>query len=432
MSRANYRRELVGAALFPLALAAVEGSVVAVVVKKGYEGSVPPTVLALVIGLLAAAPEMANITSFFWAALSHGKRKMRFLTALQGVVVAMVAVIAMAPRTLTGLIVLALAVVTARVCMAGVFMLRATMWGTNYERRHRARITGKFSTVQVTVIAVAALLIGYTQDLSHAWFRWILLGMSVLGAAGVAAYARVRLRGQRGLIRQEANGNEHDRPTLNPLSPVRVLRQDPDYARFMLSMFILGTGNLMLTAPLTLTLSDEFGLGSLGCMIVASSLPYLTIPVAIPFWSRLLSRRHIVGFRAVHSWVFVASQSVILVAAATRTLELMYVGAVLQGVGFAGGSLAWNLGHLDFAPPHKSAQYMGVHVTLNGIRGIIAPFLAVGIYEALRHWRPGAEHLVFALSVALCIVGAAGFVRLSRRMETRREEPPTLAPRRAA
>jgi MFS family permease len=430
MSRANYRRELAGALFFPVGLAAVEGSVIAIVVKQGFDRSVPATALAFVVGLLAAAPEMANITSFFWAALSHGRHKIRFLTALQAIVLAMVVVVALAPRTTTGLVALAVAVVIARVCMAGVFMLRATMWGTNYERRHRARITSKFSTVQVVVIATAALLIGYMQDASREYFRGILLGMALIGAVGVAAYSRVRLRGHRKLIRTESGVSEEERPTLNPLSSIRVLRQDRAYARFMVAMFIIGTGNLMLVAPLTLTLSDQFKLGALQCMIIASSLPYFTIPFAIPFWSRLLAKKHVVAFRAVHSWFFVASQAVVLIAARYHRLDLMYVGAILQGIGFAGGSLAWNLGHLDFAPPHKAAQYMGVHVSLNGIRGMIAPFVAVAIYEALRTWRPGTEYYVFLTSVVLCAVGAICFMRLARDMDLARTHPLAAAPTR--
>src|SRR5262249_20503672 len=146
------------------------------------------------------------------------------------------------------------------------------------------------------------------------------------------------------------------------------------------------------TAPLTLTLAEQFKLDALASMVVASSLPNLVIPFAIPFWSRLLSRVHVVRFRVVHSWVFVASQGVVLIAAAWGKLPLLYISAVLQGVAFAGGALAWHLGHLDFAPPHRASEYMGVHVTLNGVRGVLAPILAVSIYQSLRAWRPGAEH----------------------------------------
>jgi MFS family permease len=422
LARINYRHELTSALFFPIALAAVEGSIIGVVVKKGFGAAVPPTVLAFVVGLLVAAPEMANITSFAWAALAHGKHKIRFISALQAFVVLMVAVVALAPRTPGGLVLLTAAVVCARIAMAGVFTLRATVWGNNYERRHRARITSKFSTIQVVVIATVALVLGYMQDISRESFGVIVLVACSFGAIGVYSYSRIRLRGHRALIRTELSHRGHDRPSFNPISVLRVLKQDHRYARFMACMFVIGTGNLMLTAPLALTLADEFGQGSLGSMIIMSSLPFFVIPFAIPFWSRLLGHRHVVSFRAIHSWVFVVSQSIILLAAVTRTLELMYLGAFVQGIAFAGGALAWNLGHLDFAPPHKTAQYMGVHVTLTGIRGLFAPLVAVSIYEFLRHFRPGSEHLVFVLSVLLCIIGAIGFGKLARdmRLESRR------------
>jgi len=40
-SRANYRRELAASCLLPVALAAVEGPVAAVIVKRAYSGVVP-------------------------------------------------------------------------------------------------------------------------------------------------------------------------------------------------------------------------------------------------------------------------------------------------------------------------------------------------------------------------------------------------------
>lgn len=420
-SRANYRRELVASLFFPVALAAVEGAVVAVVVKKAYTGVVPPVHLAYAVGVLASAGELANITSFLWAAVAHGRRKIRFIAALMAVVAAMVAVVAVAPRTPAGLWVLAGAVLAARVSMAGVFTLRATVWRANYGRGDRARATGKFSTIQVMVVACVALAVGACQDRSAEWFRVVLLAASAMGAVGVAAYSRVRVRGHRRLVLDERD--EEDGPTFSPLSLWRVLRADRHFAAFMLCMFIIGTGNLMLTAPLTLTLADEFGLGSMPSMVIMTVLPYLVIPWAIPAWTRLMARRHVVRFRVVHSWVFVASQAVVLVAAVTRTLELMYIGALFQGIAFAGGSLAWNLGHLDFAPPHKASQYMGVHVTLNGVRGLLAPFLAVSIYEGLRGWRAGAEHWVFACSVVLCAAGAIGFAWLARAMGPAADSP---------
>ena len=65
---------------------------------------------------------------------------------------------------------------------------------------------------------------------------------------------------------------------------------------------------------------------------------------------------------------------------------------------------------------------MATHVTLNGVRGLLAPLAAVNLYNALcdkdgrptTSIEPGA--IVLACSVAISIAGCAGFVWLNRSM----------------
>jgi hypothetical protein len=415
--RANYRRELAASCLLPVALAAVEGPVAAVIVKNAYSGRVDGAWLAMTVGLVGSVNELANLSSFAWAAVAHGRRKVRIIVPLLAVAVGMVALVAAAPRTGRGLVLMVGAVLAARVCLAGVFTLRATVWGANYERVARTRATARFAMLSTVVIGGSALLIARGRDVSQQVFSGLLLGSCAVGMFGVAAYSGIRVRRHRRLVRAEREAAV--RPSLNPASLWRVLREDGDYAWFMAAMFTLGTGNLMLTAPLTLTLADQFGLSAMGSMVITSSLPYMIIPLVIPFWTGMLAHRHVVRFRVFHSWVFVAAQAMVLLAAATNRLPLMYGASAFLGVAMAGGQLAWHLGHLDFAPPHRASQYMGVHVTLNGVRGVLAPILAVGLFRWLRAWRPGAEHWVFAFSVVLCAAGAVGFALLAKRMGAR-------------
>ena len=76
--------------------------------------------------------------------------------------------------------------------------------------------------------------------------------------------------------------------------------------------------------------------------------------------------------------------------------------------------LGWNLGHLDFASPARAAQYMGTHVTLTGMRGLIAPLLGVWLYQGLETIKPGYGIYVLVLPLFLATVASYGFVRMSR------------------
>ena len=82
---------------------------------------------------------------------------------------------------------------------------------------------------------------------------------------------------------------------------------------------------------------------------------------------------------------------------------------MVLGVGRGGGALAWNLGHNDFASEERSVDYMSVHVTLTGIRGLIAPLAGVGLYGFLEASQPGTGAWSLALPFLLTLTGALGF-----------------------
>ncbi len=412
--RRNYRFELTATMFFSLALAMVEGGAMGVIVKNAFTGVVPERNLNYAVGIITAAPEFANMTSFLWAAWTHGKPKVRVVNALQLGVLIMLVAMAFMPRSASGLWALIACMILARVCLSGVVTLRSTVWRANYMRSYRASVTGRLASIQSVIVATTGLALGALMDFSNQSFRVALPIAAAAGLAGVLAYSRLRVRHERTMLRLERIDSLSRPPSLNPMALFGTLRRDHNYAWFMLWMFILGSGNLMLTAPLVITLREQFGLEYLRGIVVIQSIPYLVMLPVIPLWARYLDRVHIVRFRSVHSWAFVLAQVCVCLAALLHALPLIYVGAVFLGIGYAGGTLAWNLGHLDFAPAARASEYMGVHVTLNGVRGLIAPIVAVAAYEALGVHNAGSW--VFGISVVLCIIGALGFSHLRRRI----------------
>lgn len=433
MARANYRREALAALFLPFALAATEGAIVSVLVRVAYEDRVGPILLNLAVGVLAAAPAMANITSFVWVKLSHGVRKIPFMNGLQIALLALVLAIAASPRNGLGLAMTTLAVVAGRMCWSGLVTIRSTVWRYNYRRDVRAQITGKFATIQVITLALLGLGLGQAMDLDDRAFRFMLPLGALLAGVGVWHYSKIRVRHEAALLARERKGDPAQSVSLNPWALVRTLRQDAPFARFMAAQFLLGLGNMMAMAPLVLVLREQFQLGYLAGILIASSIPLGLMPVFIPLWARLLDHTHIVRFRTIHSWAFLANLGLMVLGVWWDQLWLVVLAVVVKGAAFAGGVLAWNLGHLDFAPPGRESQYMGVHVTLTGVRGAIAPMLGVSIYTLAVgsgfDYNPGAWTYALCLLVAAC--GTAAFFVLAKDPAVRgriREEPFETAP----
>ncbi len=419
LSRGHYRRELVVWSLLPVALGAAEGGVAGVLAKSAFEGTVRPATLSLAVAVLQGAPALANVVSFLWAALGHGRNKIRLIAALQILMTLLVAMIALAPRSAAGLGLLVVGTVGARMAWAGVVTLRSTVWRANYPRHARATLAGKLATVQAILMAGTAYAIGGAMNFNPEAFRIVYPAAAGVGLIGALVYRGMRMRGHRALIKAERDGADSSISLVNPLQWRAILLGDRKFRRYMSCMFVFGGGNLMVGAPLILMLKDRFQFNESTSVAIMTTIPLLLMPLSIPLWSRLLDRVHILQFRAIHSWAFVASTATVLIAALTMQPWLLFLGASLKGLAFGGGVLAWNLGHHDFAPVEKASQYMGVHVTLTGIRGLLAPIIGVTVYETFEWLKPGAGAGVFAICLALTVIGAVWFVLMRRTLTGR-------------
>ena len=417
MLRRNYARELGAVTVLPFMLSGIQVGIMAVVLKKTFTGvpGLSDANLDLAVATISAATALGNFTSGIWAALSNGRSKVPFIAGLMFATSIFVALMAFVPRTSAGAWMLVSLVLLGWICWSGVVTIRVSVWRANYPDANRAKIAGKLASVQVLMLALAGLVIGQSLDISEQAFRVLFPVLSIFGFLGAAIYLRVRLRGQNRLARMERNSSRAERPSLNPLAVISLLLSDRRYGAYMACQFVFGVGNLMIPPALAIILEDDFKASYLSAILATSIISFLVMPLMIPLWARLLDRVHVITFRAVHSWTFVLASLCLLVAVQTHLFWLVLVAAAIKGAGFAGGMLAWNLGHQHFAPPHRDGQYMSVHVILTGLRGIFAPYLGVLIYSALTP--SGNGGYIFAVTMFLNIIGAIGFFILSRHIK---------------
>lgn len=416
LSRANYARELRSSFFLPWAIASTEGGVIGFIVRTLYQGVVPENILNYFAGALIAAPALANITSFLWASLARGRDKIQFITALQLGILIAISLIAISPRTPAGLVLLVIAAFAARILLTGIVTVRATIWGVNYTAQ-RARVTGKFQIVSVTITSLISIGLGLAMQVNDDAFRIFIPIGGLIALLGVSAFARVRLRGHRALLRAEREEAADSSGKPRGLSALaRILIDDKDYRAYQICQLLIGFGNIMSWTPFVIIAKQQFDLDYLPGILLTQVIPLAMMPFTIPLWAKLLDSVHIVQFRAIHSWLFVASMALALVSGQTNALWLLYAASVLRGVAFGGGALAWNLGHLQFVKPEKSQDYMAIHVTLTGLRGLTAPFAGVALYNAIESSHPGEGSWTFAAALTITIAGALGFYHLHRKL----------------
>ena len=406
-----YAREMWPWALLGIACGLVEGGTVAVLVKKGFAGLVSPHVVDFAVAVVSGAPALANISSFAWANLAHGRARVGVLASLQAAFAVAVGLVALAPIAPGGVALTLIAVIIARVLWAGILTVRAAVWSANYPRHVMARITSRIVMASSLGIAVVALVAGWIIDAHARSARWLYLFAALCGLLAALRYRAVRVRREYQLLAAEAETGA----TAGAFSLAmfrQILRDDASFRGYMFWLSLYGAGNLMMTAQLVVLFSDRLHLASLTQILLLTVVPLLLMPLFLPAWARLFDRGHIIEYRSRQCWALVAAIVLLTMGVMLRVPALLWPGAVLIGVSYAGANLGWNLGHNDFASPGRAQHYMGVHVTLTGVRGLVAPPLGMACYELLE-WRwPGWGAASLLLPLGLVSAGALGFVKM--------------------
>jgi hypothetical protein len=303
--------------------------------------------------------------------------------------------------------------VTARLAWAGVITLRAAIWRANFPRHVRAQITGRITVIYSMIIALTAAAIGGIMSIWPDSWRFLFPAAGVLGLAAAYRYQRMRIRMGARLRRSEL-AQRMQRRGGQFRAAFEILRTDLWFRRYMLTMFAFGSGNLMVIALLVILLNDQFGFAKFEQMLITTSLPLIGVALFTPIWARRLDAAHILDYRARQAWGFVLAIGLFASATILSQAWMFWAGAVALGAAFAGGKLGWNLGHNDFASDEQSTLYMGIHVTLTGIRGLIAPLTGVMVYQWLESLGPGQGRWVLLLPFTLTLGAAITFVALAR------------------
>jgi len=411
-----FRREILPWGCLGLTLGLVEGATAAVLVKQHFAGAASLFGVNIAVALVSGAPAFSNVLSFVWANLAHGRARVQLMVALQAAFALLVGCVALASRASAGLLVTVVSIIAARVVWAGILTVRAAIWTANYPRNVLARITGRIVIVNALAVGTSAALVGWVLEGRAVEARWLYGAGALVGLLGAWLYRAMRVRREFQLLAAEAASGARSEPFSLAMF-TQILKQDPAYRQYMGWMGIFGAGSLMLTAQLVLLFTEQLHLTSAMQIALLAVVPLITQPLFLPWWARLFDGSHVLRFRSRQGWALVLASLTLCLGVFARSLGLLWSGAVLLGAAQAGANLGWNLGHNDFASLGRAQHYMGVHVTLTGLRGGIAPPLGVLAYMGLERWHAGSGQYALLLALAMTTAGAWGFTRMRRALE---------------
>jgi MFS family permease len=164
--------------------------------------------------------------------------------------------------------------------------------------------------------------------------------------------------------------------SLHPLRAMRFVRSDPVFRLTLISWMFMGFANLMML-PLRVEYlaNPQYGLAlSTGMVaLLVGVIPNAARLVMSPVWGWAFDRLNFFALRVTLNMGFAVG---IVAFFSSDSMYGLVLGAVVFGIGLAGGDVAWNLWVTKFAPPERVADYMSVHTFFTGLRGLVAPLVA--------------------------------------------------------
>ncbi len=170
---------------------------------------------------------------------------------------------------------------------------------------------------------------------------------------------------------------------------------------------IYGLAYMLIQPVIPIFLVDEIKVEYSQAAIARGLIFWGMISLASPFFGRMLDR-----WNAVR--VSIAGFALLAVfplgLAMSRSLPMVYAAFLVFGLAMAAINISWTMGPILFAGRKDAATYMGVHVTMVGIRGLIGNPLGLLILET------AGSRAAFITASALFATATWLMVRLNRRM----------------
>jgi MFS family permease len=292
----------------------------------------------------------------------------------------------------------------------------SAMWQANISSEFRNRLWGLMGTVMTVITMAAAYISGVVLDHDPWSYRWMYAIAGILGMAGIYVLAASPLRGLYKLT-AKPTAPTFGRTVIQPMrNLVELLKQDRNYLHFEAAFFLYGVAFMLLCPALPMYMVNVAKMSYEQSGIATGLLGSLGMVFAAVIWGRLMDHIGPTMLCAIIFAILAFFPAVLLLGptAAAHGISLVYVvylGYIIFGLGMSGIHIAWSLGPIVFAGDRDASTYLGVHVTLTGLRGSVAPMLgAIGLSVF-------GYATVFAVAAIFFLLGTAGMLHLNIKLQ---------------
>jgi MFS family permease len=262
-----------------------------------------------------------------------------------------------------------------------------SIYQRNIDKKRRAKVYGYTTSLSMLIAVSFTFMAGRMLDINEQSFRLILAITAVAGLIASLLLSLVKI--QEPLLRNECAPLHWRDAMRDPIRrSLKLLKTNKPFASFERSFSIYGMGFIMVQPVLPIFLVDMLKLTYTGNFIAKGIISQLPILLLSPYLGKWHDKLHpfrfisvFFGLLAFFPALFIASALFLQVR--WLAVALVYLAYIMYGFAMAGVNIAWNMGSIYFAGDEDASMYQSVHVTMTGIRGVIAPLLGLLLLKTL-------------------------------------------------
>jgi MFS family permease len=327
--------------------------------------------------LLAMVWPVSNFISIWWGqVLEHSKHKARYflLVAILGRLV-----------LITGLWLVNMnqfLILLTFMFSFSSLLIPATnaIYQENISTHNRGRVFGFTVSLSTLISMLLTYFAGRMLDIHENSVHLILVTCGIAGFISATVLSLVKF------------DENYQKPKLGKLTPhefaftpikrmMEILKTNKEFAKFERNFSAYGMGFIIMQPVLPIYMVQTLQLNYTSNFLAKGILSQLGILLLSPILGKLHDKFHPHKFTALSFGALAMFPALFLVSGMMHTrfgaILLVNIAFAFFGVAMTGVNLSWNMGTIYFAGKGESPMYQSVHVTLTGIRGVVAPLLGL-------------------------------------------------------
>ncbi len=303
-------------------------------------------------------------------------------------------------------------IVFATLMIGAIIPAQNSLYQANYALPERGRVFGLAAAIQAAVTIAAALAAGHAYDAYPGGYRWMYAAAGIFGFGSCWTFYRIRFRnrgGMRGSSPALGPGfaREVGRSLRSPFAgSIAILRRDPGFRRYETAYMSYGMGFMMLQPVIPVFLVEQLHVDYSQASTAKGLIFFGMMALFSPVFGRLLDRSDPVKLSLFAFLLLALFPIGLMLCESVRSVYLVFV---VYGIAMAAVNVGWTMGPIYFAGQSDSAGYMGAHVALVGVRGLVGGPLGMLLYRLF-----GTPNATFACASALFLAGGLLLVSLER------------------